>query len=414
LALAETNEVIIQLKRQDIERYLMYERDKKIAPQYTMQQTTSQALPVDTDDDGMPDEWEVAQGLNPNDPDDAWFDPDGDEVVNLFEYQLGSDINDPTTPPVVTVAPVGAEFSDVSTAIEAVAPGTTLRVAGGSYAVNYITFDPKVVMLQGGWDADFRQRDLQRSPTILDGGQLKEILYFSSNRGEPVIILDGLHFVRGSGLFGAVNLHAEGNTFLRASVVNCTITESVAGLILGGVLSLHHRDMSRSDRTIANTIIAGNVGSGIYSQNTNNSQARWRLIHTTISHNTNGDFNGYGIDTFTLNNAMLDAHIYNSIIWGNEQDDISIKGNIIFEVHHSDIGNVNATSGAVYEAGDGVLNVDPLFVDPLSNDFHLQASSPVLDQGIETGVPGIDFEGDPRIVETGADFGADEYLDVGP
>ena len=45
---------------------------------------------VDTDGDGMPDLWEIANSLDPQ-TDDADADPDLDGLTNIEEYQLGSD-----------------------------------------------------------------------------------------------------------------------------------------------------------------------------------------------------------------------------------------------------------------------------------------------------------------------------------
>jgi hypothetical protein len=42
--------------------------------------------PVDSDHDGMPDAWEKAHGLNPNDPSDRNAIPDGDGYTNLEKY----------------------------------------------------------------------------------------------------------------------------------------------------------------------------------------------------------------------------------------------------------------------------------------------------------------------------------------
>jgi hypothetical protein len=44
----------------------------------------------DSDNDGMPDDWEIQFGLNPNDPNDASGDCDGDGVTNLQEYLNGT------------------------------------------------------------------------------------------------------------------------------------------------------------------------------------------------------------------------------------------------------------------------------------------------------------------------------------
>lgn len=47
----------------------------------------------DTDGDGIPDEWEIKNGLNPNDPKDAGLDNDKDGLTNLEEYKHNTNPN---------------------------------------------------------------------------------------------------------------------------------------------------------------------------------------------------------------------------------------------------------------------------------------------------------------------------------
>jgi hypothetical protein len=47
--------------------------------------------PLDTDKDGLPDEWETKYGLNPNDASDAAKDCNNNGVTNLDEYKAGLD-----------------------------------------------------------------------------------------------------------------------------------------------------------------------------------------------------------------------------------------------------------------------------------------------------------------------------------
>jgi len=46
-------------------------------------------LGADSDNDGMPDAWELANGLNPHDASDASADADGDGISNLEEFKVG-------------------------------------------------------------------------------------------------------------------------------------------------------------------------------------------------------------------------------------------------------------------------------------------------------------------------------------
>ena len=51
---------------------------------------------VDTDSDGMPDEWEKQYGLNPNDASDAVKDCNGDGYTNIEKYINGINPNTKT------------------------------------------------------------------------------------------------------------------------------------------------------------------------------------------------------------------------------------------------------------------------------------------------------------------------------
>ncbi len=80
---------------------------------------------VDTDGDGVPDVYEMANGMNKNDPTDAGKDFDGDGMSNLQEYLAGTNPNDPNNYlRVVFVATVGADAQITFTSIT----GKTYRV----------------------------------------------------------------------------------------------------------------------------------------------------------------------------------------------------------------------------------------------------------------------------------------------
>lgn len=52
---------------------------------------------LDSDADGMPDDWEQTHGFNPNDPSDATGDADGDGLNNLAEFGRQTDPRNPDT-----------------------------------------------------------------------------------------------------------------------------------------------------------------------------------------------------------------------------------------------------------------------------------------------------------------------------
>jgi hypothetical protein len=64
-----------------------------------------------------------------------------------------------------------------------------------------------------------------------------------------------------------------------------------------------------------------------------------------------------------------------------------------------------------FEASNGNIRLDPLFGDPLQEDFRLLAGSPCIDAGTTDGIalPEVDFDGNLRIIGSSVDIGAYEY-----
>lgn len=62
-------------------------------------QPEEKVVVLDTDGDGLPDEWERRYGLNPDDAGDAILDKDNDGFTNLEEFQAGTDPTDPASHP---------------------------------------------------------------------------------------------------------------------------------------------------------------------------------------------------------------------------------------------------------------------------------------------------------------------------
>ena len=73
--------------------------DSETCPFCTIPQPPLVKIEVDTDHDGLPNEWEEQYGFNSNDPKDASADSDGDGFTNLEEFEAKTDPKDPKSHP---------------------------------------------------------------------------------------------------------------------------------------------------------------------------------------------------------------------------------------------------------------------------------------------------------------------------
>ena len=176
------------------------------------------------------------------------------------------------------------------------------------------------------------------------------------------------------------------------TIENCTISDNSAGWNGGGIHCYYY-----SSPAIVNCTISGNTasdeGGGIYC----NLYSSPAIENSTISGNTADGWGGgiycYYSDpainncTISGNTANCGGGLYsqwdsnltgvNNIIWANSAPSDSqicvYESSSFFVCTYSDI-----QGGFV---GYGNIDVDPLFVDPLNSDFHLQSASPCIDAG---------------------------------
>ena len=133
--------------------------------------TLTNANDADSDDDGLPDGWEVANTLNPNSAatvNGASGDPDGDTYTNLAEYLGGSNpklaSSIPAQPPVVTSASP-AETNPLILEEESIAFSATATDANGQ-AVGYSwRLDGMVKSSSNSYN--FTTTDVSSGPTSL-------------------------------------------------------------------------------------------------------------------------------------------------------------------------------------------------------------------------------------------------------
>lgn len=381
----------------------------------TNMQANERLLLIDTDNDGMPDTWETANTLNPNDPNDAWGDPDDDKVVNLFEYQLNSNPNSNATPSTMNVLVGG----DIETAINTATDGQVIRIQSGTYNLNYMSFSPKTIMIQGGWNSAFTTYDPTNTPTIFDGQNLGEVLYFSWGSGSGNMVLDGVTLTNGNGSFGAFNFYINGSATANLCIKDCQIINSESSFTFGGAINIMHKDTSYSEVFLVNTLIAHNYSTGLYNQTVGESSAKWQIINCTITDNTSVDTQeGYGISGFTLTTpSTLSILIKNTIDWGNQKKAIKFEvsgGPIVITASYSDIDTVSSVAGLTYSTGSVVIDQDPEFINAAVLDFHLSQGSPCINTGINAGLPFISTAPDMGAFESESGIGISESNDDNP
>ncbi len=158
------------------------------------------------------------------------------------------------------------------------------------------------------------------------------------------------------------------------------------------------------DQALFSGNLASEVGGAIYAEGGPNNIT---LNNVTISSNY-AQNSGGGI----VLRGTGQVTITNSILWGNDPDQIIADPAISVTLNHTTI------QGGWAGSGDHVLDQDPRFRAPIApgtgngGDFYLLPDSPAIDAGANALIPPgsvTDLAGRPRIVNAIVDLGAYEF-----
>jgi parallel beta-helix repeat protein len=348
----------------------------------------------------------------------------------------------------------------------------TVQIVQGTYVGNFIYASTEAfgVTIEGGYTAYCASREVDPADTVLDGDAAGNVLVLSCPDQAVEFVVDGVTLQNGNasnneggGLFaetysGEVTLTNNtitensaglygGGVYVDGSTVtltNNTITENSAGLDGGGVC-IHGSTVTLTNNTITENS-AGRYSGGVYVYNsttvtlTNNTitensadsgggvyiylddNSEVTLTNNTITENSADS--GGGVYIY-LNDNSDTAHIYNNIIYNNTA--VS-DGNDLF-IYNDGNGDfipsiVNLYNNDFDQSALGTYiqipfsidpsnldNLDPLFVDATSGDYHLIEGSSCIDAGDNSApaLPETDKDGQPRIIDGIVDMGAYEY-----
>ena len=285
------------------------------------------------------------------------------------------------------------------------------------------TIDGRVVTLLGDPGA------------ILDRDGDGPILVVRSTGADVQIV--GLRITGASGVAGANGIELQPNGGAPKLTLHRATIDSNQGIGIsatGGTLTVTQSSISGNTGggisatggtlTARQSTISGNTGGGISITN-----AQFDLENNIIASN-GGPATGFGgvridqvgagtrrfeFNTVTNNNGA--AGTTTGVVCTLVTQPITFSNNIVFDnqigAARTQVGGVNCSwtysnIGPDGVAGVGNINMDPLFVNPAQNNFHLTSASPAKDAADPAATLAVDIDGDARPQGVARDMGADE------
>ncbi len=212
----------------------------------------------------------------------------------------------------------------------------------------------------------------------------------SAGFGGAISLYSSSPEISGNEIANNIALHYGGGVFIRwysnPILKNNILNENHSYKGGGGITIWYNRASVNINRNTISNNIAEYNGGGIFIYDESSLKIKNCLIFNNLAHREGGaiyclDGNAYIENTTIVDNEAIISvggcycdnqsaqTILNSIIWNNSGSQIYGASNITF----TDIMNG-------FE-GEGNIQIDPGFVDTLSNNYHLRTTSPCIDAG---------------------------------
>ena len=366
----------------------------------------------DTDEDGLPDSWEMQYfgdlSHGPNDHDDS------DSLTNYEEYLLGTDPTDANTDgdglddddeveqgSDPTIATYYVDDADGDNSYDGLLPdwdgvhGPRKTIQGGTDAAAQ---GEEVLVMEGAYsgagniDVDLGGKALAvRSVTgplntVIDCGNAGRAFY-CLNVGQPGVVIRGFTIRNADSRQHGGAIYSEGSVI---TVRDCIIADSSASQNGGAIYSV-----SSENTRVTNCLITGNTagknGGAIFSGDTSLS-----ISNCTIADNLAGVTGGGVMCDNNTSAAAID-----SIFHGNtapKGDQLSIKSPSnpsSISISYCDVqgmqGGVYIMNNCTLQWGSANIGLDPAFASGTSGDYYLSqtaagqpSDSPCVDTGSDT------------------------------
>jgi hypothetical protein len=300
----------------------------------------------------------------------------------------------------------------IQEAIETATPGTIIRVAEGNYSERLVM--TKSLTLEGGWNTDFTHRDVNISPTRVDGQGTGTVVSIAST---SLITIDGFWITGGNSPTGGGIRIVDAQAVIRHNVISGNLTSTGADEGSGGGIYTEGSDtivLLDANAILSNTAVQGGgvmvngtagltmtnnmighnvavVGGGVYAS----SPGVLHIVNNTFVQNAPSAIVAQDSAPIVVNNIVV-SHVVGI--------SATADGSAVLLTHNLFYANGQNYAGALTAMlPDSDLVADPLF----TSDYHLWPLSPAIDRGIAWIAPFRDFDGQPRPVGE-VDIGADE------